>query len=52
MPLYKPALLPIVMDAITQGWALGRKAKPRMAVHWEERWEQPLEDLRREFDLI
>jgi ubiquinone biosynthesis protein Coq4 len=52
MVLYKPELLPAVMDAITEGWALGRKAKPLMGVHWEEYWERPLAELRQEYDLI
>jgi ubiquinone biosynthesis protein Coq4 len=51
MVLYKPELLPAVMDAITQGWALGRRAKPLMQVHWEDFWERPLAELRREYDL-
>jgi len=51
MVLYKPELLPPVMDAITEGWALGRKAKPLMHVHWEEFWERPLAELRQEYGL-
>jgi ubiquinone biosynthesis protein Coq4 len=51
MVLYKPELLPVVMDAITEGWALGRRAKPLIAVHWEEYWERPLSDLRQAYDL-
>lgn len=51
MVLYKPQLLPVVMDAVTEGWALGRRAKPLMGVHWEDLWESPLTDLRREYDL-
>ena len=51
MVLYKPELLPAVMDAITEGWALGRKAKPLMNVQWEEYWERPLAALRREYAL-
>jgi ubiquinone biosynthesis protein Coq4 len=39
------------MDAITEGWALGRRAKPLIAVHWEEYWERPLSDLRQAYDL-
>ena len=49
--LYKPQLLPVIMDAITEGWALGRKAKPLMPVHWEDFWERPLAQLRDEFAL-
>ena len=52
MVLYKPELLPAVMDAITEGWALGRRAKPLMGVYWEEYWERPLSDLRQEYDLL
>jgi ubiquinone biosynthesis protein Coq4 len=51
MVLYRPQLLPAVMDAITDGWALGRRAKPLLDVHWEEHWERPLEEIRREYDL-
>jgi len=51
MVLYKPELLPVVMDAITEGWALGRRAKPLMGVHWEEYWESPLSDLRQAYGL-
>jgi len=51
MVLYRPALLPAVMDAITEGWALGRRAKPLMNVQWEECWERPLAELRREYGL-
>ena len=51
MVLYKPELLPVVMDAITEGWALGRRARSLMAVHWEEYWESPLAELREEFGL-
>ncbi len=52
MVLYKPQLLPPVMDAITEGWGLGRRAKSLLGVHWEEYWEQPLIELRREYDLV
>ncbi|MDG2332708.1 MAG: Coq4 family protein [Myxococcota bacterium] len=51
MVLYKPELLPVVMDAITEGWALGRRARPLMTVHWEEYWETPLAALREEYGL-
>lgn len=50
--LYRPQLLPFIMDAITDGWVLGRKAKPLLAVHWEKHWEQPLAELRKAYDLV
>lgn len=49
--LYKPQLLPILMDAITEGWALGRRAQPLISVHWEDYWERPLAQLRDEYGL-
>lgn len=52
MVLYKPELLPAVMDAITEGWALGRRARPLIDVRWEEYWERPLTELRREYALV
>lgn len=52
MVLYRPQLLPFVMDAITDGWALGRKAKPLLGVHWEEQWNRPLTEIREEYDLV
>lgn len=51
MVLYKPELLPPVMDAITEGWALGRRAKLLLDVHWEQYWESPLAELRAEYRL-
>jgi ubiquinone biosynthesis protein Coq4 len=52
MVLYKPELLPVVMDAITEGWALGRRAKSLLNVHWEEHWARPLVELREEYGLV
>jgi ubiquinone biosynthesis protein COQ4 len=49
--LYRPEFLPFIMDAICEGWTLGRKAKPLMSVHWEDHWERPLIELQRENDL-
>jgi len=51
MVLYQPELLPLVMDAITEGWARGRKAKPLLPVVWEDHWEVPLTDLQTEYEL-
>ena len=50
--LYQPELLPLLMDAITEGWALGRRSKPLTRVQWEEDWERPLIELRREHHLV
>ena len=39
-------------DAITEGWERGRKAKPLMAIKWEEMWEAPIDEIRREYNLL
>ena len=51
MVLYGPPLLPAALDAITDGWTLARRARSLLHVYWEEHWEVPLEDLRREYEL-
>ena len=52
MVLYQPELLPFVMDAITEGWMRGRKAEPLLPVHWENHWDQPLNELQVRYNLI
>ena len=51
MVLYEPELFPFLMDAITEGWARGRNAKPLLPVAWEDYWEEPLADLQVEYGL-
>jgi len=51
MVLYRPEVLPPLMDAICEGWTLGRKARPLLDVHWEDHWEQSLEAIRIEYGL-
>ena len=50
--LYKPQLLPYLMDAITEGWALGRRAKPLIGVRWDDQWERSLAAIRADHDLV
>lgn len=50
--LYQPKLLPPIMDAIAEGWLLGRRAKPVMATRWEDHWERPLAEIRTEYGLL
>ena len=45
------ALLPLVMDAITEGWTRGRRAKPLLPVHWEDYWSEPLTELQTAYQL-
>ena len=49
--LYRPKLVSVLLDAITEGWALGRSARPLIPVHWEDHWERSLQELRAEYRL-
>jgi ubiquinone biosynthesis protein COQ4 len=40
-----------ITERLTLGYALGQKARPFLAVRWEERWDEPLLDLRRELGV-
>ena len=50
--LYRPELIGPMLDAVSEGWALGRKAKPLIEVHWEDYWDRPVLELRKEYDLV
>ena len=52
MVLYQPELLPFVMDAITEGWMRGRNAEPLLPVHWENHWDESLDELQALHNLI
>lgn len=39
------------LDAITQGYTLGRRAKRLFGLRWAELWETPLDELRRELQI-
>lgn len=39
------------VDAFCEGYIAGKRAKPLLAVKWEELWEEKLETLRRQFAI-
>lgn len=39
------------MNAITEGWAIGRRARPFFGVRWAEWWSRPLAEVRAELDV-
>ncbi len=49
--LVDPLLIKPAMDAITDGWAYGRRARSIQFVAFEQMLDRPLTDLRREFGL-
>lgn len=40
------------LDAITQGWIMGKQAKSLVGIKWNTLWEMPLEQLRNELNII
>lgn len=36
---------------LPSAWRAGQRARPLIATYWERRWQQPLEDLRRELNV-
>lgn len=51
MTLMDPPVLPFAMDAVVRGWRQGQAAEPLAHQKWEERFEQPLDQLRAEFSI-
>lgn len=52
MTLVDPHLIQPAMDAITDGWAFGRRARNLQFVVFEEMIDRPLVDIRREYGLV
>jgi ubiquinone biosynthesis protein Coq4 len=47
-----PQMNPGLMDAITEGWRLGRSVKTNLVtVKWERRLHEQVSDLRREYGV-
>lgn len=49
--LYDPDQLPTTMQALSDGWTMGRRARPLFGVRWHERWNEPLSAIRAELGL-
>jgi ubiquinone biosynthesis protein Coq4 len=49
--LFSPDELPTLLDAIQQGWNMGKTAKPLFAQKWEEHWDKPLATWRAELGI-
>ncbi len=50
--LYEIELCEQIMDALTQGWMMGRQAKPLFGIQWNQLWETPLEDVQTSLCII
>jgi ubiquinone biosynthesis protein Coq4 len=51
MAFVDPYMIVPAMDAITQGWTYGRRARSIQFVRFEEMLDRPLADVRREYGL-
>lgn len=49
--LKTPELLDGLLEQIAIGYRMGAKAKPLIAQKWEEHWDKPLEEWRRDLNL-
>ncbi len=52
MTLVDPLLIKPAMDAILDGWSLGRSARSVQFVRFEDRYDEPLEAIRAEYRLL
>lgn len=43
--------LDVVMNSITQGWLMGKKAKPFFSIDWEANWKTPVLELRSAYQV-
>lgn len=49
--LMAPTTLPFLLEAITQGFQMGKAAQPLFAQKWEEGWEKPLSQWQAELNI-
>lgn len=49
--LKEPEMLPSLLEAIAQGFQMGKTAKPLFAQKWEEGWEKPLTQWQAELNI-
>jgi ubiquinone biosynthesis protein Coq4 len=49
--LLHPEELPQLLKAVERGWEMGMSAKPFIAQKWEEAWEKPVSQWRRELNV-
>ena len=49
--VYEVELCEQIMDGLTQGWLMGKRAKPLFGIQWNKLWETPLEDIRASLNI-
>ena len=48
---YEFSLHERIMDSITQGWTLGRQARPFFGLPWNDLWDKPLSEVRARLNI-
>lgn len=49
--MYEVELRDRIMDGLTQGWMMGKRAKPLFGIQWNKLWETSLEDVRASLNI-
>lgn len=49
--LFRQDRISHLFKAVVEGWGRGQRARPFFAVRWEEQWDRPLADVRRELGV-
>lgn len=49
--IYAPGDVTRRLDEITHGWKMGRETRKIFGYPWQENWETPISEIRREFEL-
>lgn len=49
--MYEVELSEQIMDGLTQGWMMGKRAKPLFGIQWNKLWATSLEDIRTSLNI-
>lgn len=49
--MYEVELCEPIMNGLTQGWMMGKQAKPLFGIQWNKLWDTPLEDVRTSLNI-
>ncbi|MEH2325179.1 MAG: Coq4 family protein [Nostoc sp.] len=49
--MYEVELCEQIMDGLTQGWMMGKRAKPLFGIEWNRLWETPLKDVQTSLNI-
>jgi ubiquinone biosynthesis protein COQ4 len=49
--MYEVELCEQIMDGLTQGWMMGKRAKPLFGIQWSRLWTTPLEEVQTSLNI-